>query len=182
MHLLMCLYPGQQQQQQPNRIESYTYEHSEQLQPLVAALTLLQRDTPKFRMDPIEFHVFMMTFGARIISRTVSYTDRLYHLDQNFTGEENYLKAGCLHMDSTKGYMEARTFLQKEYRDPFKRSSAYVDKVNKWPSIKQDDDVALKMFGLFLLYQNFLYIYKINGGITLASYVTMNNVYQHSTI
>jgi hypothetical protein len=87
-------------------------------------MALPQPEITNFHGDPIDFHVFIMAFEGRIVSRTVSCTDRLYYLDQHLSGEAKDLIAGCLHMDPTKGYMEARTLLQKEYGDPFKISTA----------------------------------------------------------
>ena len=65
--------------------------------------------------------------------------DRLYYLAQNLAGEQRELIAGCLHVDSSEGYKEAKRLLEKEYGDPFKISMAYVDKALSWSPIQWDD-------------------------------------------
>jgi hypothetical protein len=114
-------------------------------------MTLPQPDVPKFSGDPTDFHTFMMAFDTRIASRTANKADLLYYLDQHLEGEAKEIMGGCLHMDPNLGYVEARTILNKEYGDPYKISIAYVDKVLSWPMIKQDDNVGLKRFGIFLI-------------------------------
>ncbi len=47
-------------------------------------------------------------FDARIESHTVSDADRLYHLSQHLEGDPKELIGGCLYMDTTAGYNEAR--------------------------------------------------------------------------
>ena len=121
------------------------------LQRLVSAMTLPQPEVPKFRGDPMDFHTFIMAFDARIVSRTTSYSDRLYYLDQHLVGEAKDLVGGCLHMEPMAGYMEARALLQKEYGNAYAVSSAYVDKVLTWPNIRHDDSTALRKLGLFLV-------------------------------
>ena len=61
--------------QPPNR----GLDYQESLQRLVSAMTLPQPEVPKFRGDPMDFHTFIMTFDARIVSRTTSYSERLYY-------------------------------------------------------------------------------------------------------
>ena len=66
-------------------------------------------------------------------------------------GEAKDLVGGCLHMEPMAGYMEACALLQKEYGNAYTVSSAYVDKVLTWPSIRHDDSTALRKLGLFLV-------------------------------
>ena len=47
--------------------------------------------------------------------------------------------------------MKARKLLEKEYGDPFKISTAYINKVLSWPIIKQEDSLGLKRLALFLV-------------------------------
>lgn len=56
----------------------------------------------------------------------------------------------CLHI-KPEGYEEAQKLLEKEYRDPYKVSTAYMQKLSNWPFIKYDDAPALKGFSLFLI-------------------------------
>ena len=108
-------------------------------QQLAAAVTLPQLAVSKFKGDPTEYRTFMMAFDARIQCRATTSADRLYYLNQHLEGEPRDLIEGCLHMDSEKGYTEARQLLQREYGDPYKISTAYVNKILRWAPIKSDD-------------------------------------------
>lgn len=101
-------------------------------QQLAAAMTLPQPEVHKFKGDPIEYGTFIMAFKARIESRTFRAADCLYYLEQHLEREPRELIGGCLHMDPSEGYKEARRLLEKEYGDPFKVSMAYVNKALKW--------------------------------------------------
>ena len=91
-----------------------------------------------------------MAFVTRIESKTVTAADQLYYLAQHLEGEPHELIAGCLHMESSKGYKEAKRLLEKEYGDPFKISMAYVDKALNWSPIQWDDAQSLKRLSFFL--------------------------------
>ena len=120
-------------------------------QQLAAAMTLPQPEVHKFKGDPIKYGTFIMAFKARIESRTFNAADCLYYLEQHLEGEPRELIGGCLHMDPSEGYKEARLLLEKEYGDPFKVSVAYVNKALKWSPIQPEDAPALKRFSLFLI-------------------------------
>ena len=119
-------------------------------QQLAAAVTLPQLAVSKFKGDPTEYRTFMMSFDARIQCRATTSADRLYYLNQHLEGEPRDLIEGCLHMDSEKGYTEARQLLQREYGDPYKISMAYVNKILRWAPIKSDDSQGLKRLSIFL--------------------------------
>lgn len=120
-------------------------------QQLAAVMTLPQPEVHKFKGDPIKYGTFIMAFKARIESRASNAADRLYYLEQHLEGELQELIGGCLHMDPSEGYKEARKLLEKEYGDPFKVSMAYVNRVLKWSPIQTEDAPALKRFSLFLV-------------------------------
>ena len=93
---------------------------------LATALTLLQPEVPKFSGDPAKYKTFIIPFDARIQARVGNDADRLYHLDQHLTGEPKDLIGGCLHLEPSVGYKEARRLLDKEYGDPCKVSNAFI--------------------------------------------------------
>lgn len=130
-------------------------------------MTLPRPEVPKFRGDPIDYKTFIMAFTTRIESKTVTATDRLYYLAQHLEGEPRELIGGCLHMDSSEGYKEAKRLLEKEYGDPFKISMAYVDKALSWPPIQWDDAQSLKHFSFFLM--------KCKNAMTSVSHMTELN-------
>ena len=118
---------------------------------LAAAMTLPQPEVHKFKGDPIEYGTFIMAFKARIESRTFRAADCLYYLEQHLEREPRELIGGCLHMDPSEGYKEARRLLEKEYGDPFKVSMAYVNKALGWSPVRPDDASGLKRLSLFLI-------------------------------
>ena len=96
--------------------------HNEQIlatyKQLATAITLPQPEVAKFDGDVTQFNSFIMSFEARILSRTSTDIDRLYYLDQHLRGEAKELISGCLYMEPSYGYPTARTLLQNEYGDP----------------------------------------------------------------
>ena len=137
--------------------EVFKFQH-EQIQQMITsqrqlatAISLPQPEIPNFNGDPMEFKTFVMAFDARIHSKVVSSADRLYYLDQHLVGQPKETIGGCLHIEPEEGYEEARKFLEKEYGDPYKVSTAYMQKLSNWPFIKHDDTPALKRFSLFLI-------------------------------
>ena len=119
-------------------------------QQLTAAMTLPQPTITKFKGDPIEYNTFIMAFDARIHSKATSNADLLYYLNQHLKGEPADLIQGCLHMSPDEGYLEARRLLQKEYGDPYKISTAYLNKILQWSPIRFDDNQGLKRLSIFL--------------------------------
>ena len=69
---------------------------------------------------------------------------------QHLEGEPRDLIEGCLHMDPEEGYSEARQLLQKEYGDPYKISTVYINKILRWAPIKLEDNQGLKRLSIFL--------------------------------
>ncbi|XP_046551822.1 uncharacterized protein LOC124261551 [Haliotis rubra] len=104
------------------------------------AMFLPKPEVPKFTGDPTEFSAFFMAFDARIAPHTSSEADRLYYLDQQLQGEPKDLISGCLHMDPLAGYAAARNLLCKEYGDPYRISTAYMNKIRTWPNLKNEDN------------------------------------------
>ena len=116
---------------------------------LLSTLTLPQGDVPSFSGEPTEFHAFVRAFNAKVVSKTSNQSDLLYYLMQYVHGEAKEIISGCMHM-SENGYTEAMALLQKEFGDPYRVASAYMSKINQWPTIRADDPHALKRFSTFL--------------------------------
>ena len=57
-------------------------------QQLATAITLPQPEIQKFIGNVIDFNSFIMAFNARIVSRTITCSDRLYYLDQHLEGSD----------------------------------------------------------------------------------------------
>ena len=74
----------------------------------------------------------------------------MYYLIQYTEGEIQELMHSCLAMDPEEGYPEARKLLKQRYRQSYKITTAYVDKVTKWPAIKSEDRKGLQTFATLL--------------------------------
>lgn len=118
---------------------------------LAAAVSLPQPEVNKFKGDSIEYNSFVRAFDARIASLATKPEDKLYYLEQHLEGDARELISGCLFMDPSAGYREARALLESEYGDPYKTSMAYINKILDWPVIKYDDGQGLKRFSIFLV-------------------------------
>ena len=46
--------------------------------------------------------------------------------------------------------MEAKKLLKEKYGDPYKISNAYIKKINEWPYIRSEDELALDRLSIFL--------------------------------
>lgn len=108
-------------------------------------------DIAVFKGDPLTYKSFVRAFEHAVDSKTDSYQDKLYYLEQYTSGEPQELVRSCEHMSSDRGYHEARKLLQKQYGDELKIANAYMDKALRWPHIKSEDGKALNAYALFLI-------------------------------
>ncbi|XP_064100885.1 uncharacterized protein LOC135211510 [Macrobrachium nipponense] len=106
-------------------------------QQLAAAMMLPHAEVTKFCGDLLEYASFMLAFNDRIVPHTTSDSNRLYFLDQHLEGKPKSLIAGCMFMNASEGYIEAKRLLDKVYGDPYKVSMAYIDKLTKWPQVER---------------------------------------------
>ena len=139
-------------------------------QQLAAAMTLPQPEVHELNGHPIKYGTFIIAFKTWIESRTLNAADCLYYLEQHLEGELRELIGDCLHIDPAEGYKEARRLLEKEYRDPFKVSMAYVNKALELSPIQSEDAPAPKRFSLFLV--------KCKNAMVIMSHMDQLN---HST-
>ena len=111
---------------------------------------LPKREVPVFDGDPLSFQSFIHAFKYLIEDKSDSCQDRLYFLEQFTAGQAKDLVRSCMHMDSRRGYTEARQLLKKHFGDEIKIANAYLQKALNWKSIKTDDGNALHAFALYL--------------------------------
>jgi hypothetical protein len=134
---------------------------------LLTALSLPHPEIPKFKGELTEYRPFIMAFDTRVASRVHVNADKLYYLDQHLIGEPRDVIGGCFYMNTDEGYLEARRLLEKEYGDPYKVSMVYLNRVLEWPVIKQDDNIGLRQFSLFLT--------KCHNAMKCMSYLNVLN-------
>ncbi len=78
---------------------SKEYDASHATDALPLALTLPQPEVPKFSSDVTQYKVFVTAFDIRVASRTASFADRLYYLDQHLVGEPKDIISSCFYLD-----------------------------------------------------------------------------------
>ncbi|XP_068232056.1 uncharacterized protein [Palaemon carinicauda] len=120
-------------------------------QQLAAAMMLPHAEVTKFCGDLLEYASFMLAFNDRIVPHTTSDSNRLYFLNQHLEGKPKSLIAGCMFMNASEGYIEAKRLLDKVYGDPYKVSMAYIDKLTKWPQVRGDNSESLQEYALYLV-------------------------------
>ena len=162
-----------------------TLQSGDLLQSLTAVMVLPQPQVPKFKGDPIEYRSFMMSFDARIASHVTKTSDLLYYLDQHLCEEPRELIGGCLHMESSEGYKNARRLLEEQYGNPYVISTAYINKALTWPTIKADNTAELKHFSLYLIkclnaMQSIGHMSALNHPFNLQAIVQKLPLYLHN--
>ena len=113
-------------------------------------MTLPPLDIPTFSGDPLNYHSFVRAFEHGVESRTESFKDRLYYLEQFTDGQPKELIKSCLHMKPDAGYQRAKQLLKEHFGNNYKIAVAYMNKVSDWTPIKPEDAEALNTFSLFL--------------------------------
>jgi len=108
------------------------------------------RNIPVFDGDPLYFKSFLRAFENCIEDKTQNFSDCLYFLEQYTRGQPRDIVRSCQHMAPEPGYQRAKTLLIEHFGSEHTISSAYMDKINNWPSIKPEDVNALQSFALFL--------------------------------
>ena len=107
-------------------------------------------EVPIFGGDLLMYESFIQAFKHLIEDKTSSSQDRLYFLEQYTSGQPKSLVQSCLHMESHRGYEEAKRLLKEHYGDEIKISSAYLERALNWTSIKADDGRALQAYAMYL--------------------------------
>ena len=73
-------------------------------------------------------------------------SDCLYFLEQYTRGQPRDLVQSCHHLPPELGFQRAKALLTEHFGSEYKISSAYMDKIINWPSIKPEDVSALQSF------------------------------------
>lgn len=101
--------------------------------------------------DVTKFRPFMAAFDYIVASRCSRNKDKLYYLLQYTYDKPKDIVRSCLHMDETEGYQLARHLLQQKYGDEFLIANSYIQRLECWPSIKNEDAASMDDFATFLL-------------------------------
>ena len=112
--------------------------------------SLPTRELPTFNGDLISYLPFIHAFENRIEQMTANDQERLFFLEQYTTGQPKELVQSCLHLDAQLGYAEARRLLNEYFGDPYRLSTAYIQKALNWNAIKPEDGKELYSYALYL--------------------------------
>ncbi len=101
--------------------------------------------------DITKYKTFIMNFQHSIEQNCDSDRDKLSFLLQYTAGRAHKIVSSCTHYNPTLAYSKAIELLTKEFGNEFKVSSAYLQKLENWPPIKNEDPVALENLSVFLI-------------------------------
>lgn len=114
--------------------------------------TLPQKELPKFDgSDLTEFPAFIQNFTRTIDKKCDDDADKLYYLEQSTFGTARDLVRSCGYHDAGRGYRRALQQLRQEFGNEYKIAAAYINKLDRWPSIRSEDAESLRSLSLFLL-------------------------------
>ncbi|XP_064645133.1 uncharacterized protein LOC135498680 [Lineus longissimus] len=105
---------------------------------------------PTFSGNPLDYKLFMRAFEHEVMSKTDSFADRLYYLEQYTAGEAKDILRSCVHMKPVEEYNQALALLKHHFGDEYRITTSYVEKALKWDTIQNEDEKALKAYALFL--------------------------------
>ena len=113
---------------------------------------LPKRELKKFDGTELtEYKTFIRDFERTIEAKCRNSIDKLSYLESYTAGSARKLVMSCSHSDPDQAYRAARKLLNEEYGNEFRTSSAFLDKLNNWPSIKAEDATGMSELALFLL-------------------------------
>ncbi len=117
---------------------------------MASAMHLPAISVPKFNGNPMEYTLFIKLFETRIIPFLSRTEDKLLYLEQLLEGDAKDLVGGCLYMDPSDGYTEARKLLDLKYGDSFKITTSYINQLKNWPTLLIDDNRGIEKLSNFL--------------------------------
>ena len=103
-----------------------------------------------FHGDPLDFQQWLISFEKLIEEMTDDPVRRLHYLGQYTAGDANTLVAGYSLGQTDLDYQNAKAELKREFGKPFVLARAYIDKIERWPTVKTNDGDALSRLSIFL--------------------------------
>ena len=101
--------------------------------------------------DVMKFPGFLQNFKLTFHRKCSDADDCLYYLQQFTAGTAHEIVKGCNQKNPEKAYKEALQLVNDEYGNEHKIAAAYIEKLDKWPVIKSEDEENLQKLYLFLL-------------------------------
>ena len=101
--------------------------------------------------DVTEYSSFIRSFMRTVHSKCEDDADKLFYLEQYTAGLAKQFVKSCNSSDATKAYKQALKILAEEYGNEHRTSTAYLEKLEKWQTIKSEDGKALQEFSIYLM-------------------------------
>ena len=130
----------------------------------LSSVPVVELDT--FSGDILEYTYFITNFREVVEKAIVSQTSRLNLLLKHTSGKAKDLVKNCTLESQENCYDKAIALLNKEYGNPHKISCAYLEQLDKWPSVKLSDVDAFRRFHLFL---SRCFLVQQNGGLEILN-------------
>ena len=113
---------------------------------IIQGFALPKPELATFDGNPLEYWIFIKSFGTSIESNAINESEKLMYLIQYTSGEAKTIKS-CLVMDSSVEYHQtARKLLEERFGHPFTIASTYVAKLTEGPPLKPSDRTGLLAF------------------------------------
>lgn len=97
-------------------------------------IQLPSKDIQVFTGNPLTYRPFIRSFEHIIEKKkTDNEKNKLYYLEQYTAGEPQEIVRSCEYMLLSRGFIEAKSLLQRHYGDELIIARAYIDNVQKWP-------------------------------------------------
>ena len=100
--------------------------------------------------DLTKYRPFMQSFDLNIDAKCSDPSRCFFLLERYTAGLAKQLIRACRNKDPTLAYQKARRTLEKEFGDESKISNAYLEKLNKWSFVKNEDGKAMQELAIFL--------------------------------
>ena len=101
--------------------------------------------------DVTKYPSFIANFTRIVHNKCDNDADRLYYLEQYTSGLAHDLVLSCNNRDALIAYSRAINVLEEEFGNEHKASTAYLEKLDKWPTIKSEDGEGLRNLSIYLL-------------------------------
>ncbi|XP_068229332.1 uncharacterized protein [Palaemon carinicauda] len=98
-----------------------------------------KQDIAKFDGDHTKYFWYIHSFEYVFSSQLTNDKERLRYLDLYTTYRPNEVVAGCLHLEASEAYKQARKLLEERYGNLEQIATRCVDKIIKWKDIREND-------------------------------------------
>ena len=125
-------------------------QFAEVLASAIATSRLPVPEPPIFHGDPLQYTEWKASFSTLISQRGIPENEKLHFLRRYIDGQARKAVEGFFLNGSSSAFSDAMAALEKRYGDPFTVAESFRHRLDKWPSIRDDDCDGLREFSDFL--------------------------------